>query len=550
VDETGQIEHTVPTRTANVLEELARRTIVLRRIAALFAMALPPLSREALGQRSPRPTLVVLFTIDQMRPDYLSRFDKQLNGGLARLYRDGAVFENAYQDHAITETAPGHSVTLAGRFPRSTGITMNQAGVEDPRAPLIDARGPGASPFRFRGTTLTDWLRVQDPRARALSISRKDRGAILPLGRAHEEVYWYGADHFTTSKYYHDTLPSWIVQFNDRHLPQRYAGQWWSLLLPASAYPEPDSVALENGGRAYMFPHPFPTDSTAAARSLPSYPMMDEVTLKAALAGVQALNLGTGPQTDLLAVSLSTTDAVGHAFGPDSRELHDQILRLDRYLGVFLDSLFALRDSTRIVIALTADHGVQPYPELYAARHPSTTARYVDLGPAYGATLSRLSARGLDSSAFRFEEGLVLVDRGAFAKAHVDADSVVWRFIEEVRKVPGVGRAELVKSLAKADTTHDAVARRWLHMLPPELPVEAVVSLAPFAYWAGVTIATHGTPNDEDAHVPLLFWGRPFRAGHYGGFARVVDLAPTLAAVIGVSPLERLDGHPLAPAIR
>ena len=133
-----------------------------RGIALLLAIGCVLACRQLTAQTSapPRPTLVVFFTIDQMRPDYLSRFDKQLSGGLARLYHAGAVFENAYQDHAITETAPGHSVTLSGRFPRSTGITTNTAGVQDDRAPLLMGGGPGASPFRFRGTTLIDWIRV------------------------------------------------------------------------------------------------------------------------------------------------------------------------------------------------------------------------------------------------------------------------------------------------------------------------------------------------------------------------------------------------------
>jgi predicted AlkP superfamily pyrophosphatase or phosphodiesterase len=522
----------------------------IRSAVTLAATVLGGAVQIAHSQEASRPTLVVLFTIDQMRPDYFQRFEKQLTGGLGRLYRSGAVFDNAYQDHAITETAPGHSTTLSGRFPRGTGITMNRAGVEDPRAPLIDARGPGASPFRFRGSTLMDWLRVSDPRARALSISRKDRGAILPLGRAHEEVYWFAPDHFTTSTYYHDTLPTWIKRFNDRHLPQGYAGTSWSLLLPAVEYTEPDSVAIENGGRGFTFPHPFPADSGTAARLLPNYPMMDEVTLQAALAGVAALNLGRGPQTDLLAVSLSTTDAVGHAFGPDSRELHDQILRLDKYLGVFLDSLFAVVDSTRVIIALTADHGVQPYPEIHARRNRGAVARYVDLDPVYLATLSRLNAHGVDSSAFHLDEGMLFVDRPAFARARVNVDSVLGQFIHDVRRVPGIGRAELTRSLASFDTTHDATARRWLHMIPADLPVEAVVSLEPYAYWTGVTIATHGTPNDEDAHVPLVFWGAPFKAGHYQESARVVDIAPTLATIIGVQPLERLDGHTLSLALR
>ena len=381
-------------------------------------------------------------------------------------------------------------------------------------------------------------------------MSRKDRGAILPLGRAHEEVYWFAPDRFTTSTYYHDTLPTWIARFNARQLPQQYAGKQWTLLLPEKAYPEADSVALENGGRNYTFPHRFPSDSAAAARSLAAYPMMDEVTLQAALSGVEALQLGKGPQTDLLAVSLSTTDAVGHAYGPDSREIHDQILRLDRYLGAFLDSLFKLRDSTRVLVALTADHGVQPFPAIHAARVRGAVARYADVDPAYADLMASVSARGVDTSALHFAEGMLFVDRAAFAQAHVDVDSTLHRFADAVRKVPGVGRVDFVRTLAQADTVHDAVARRWLHMLSPELPVELVVSLEPYAYWAGTPFATHGTPNDEDAHVPVVFWGAGIRAGRYGEFARVVDIAPTIAHLLGVAPLERLDGHVLTRALR
>jgi len=530
-----------------MLKRLSRRAAAIAALAgfcSLSGAAQAPRPTAAAG-----PTLVVFLTIDQMRSDYFARFDKQLTGGLARLYHGGAFFSNGWQDHAITETAPGHASTLSGRFPRGTGITFNAAGVQDDQAPLIGGGGPGASPFRFRGSTLIDWMRVADARSRALSISRKDRGAILPLGRAHQEVYWYAPDRFTTSTYYHDSLPSWVQRFNARRLPQKLAGQSWSLLLPANAYPEPDSVPIENRGQDYAFPHRIPSDSSIAARILPNYPMMDEVTLQAALAGVDAMQLGAGPQTDLLAVSLSTTDAVGHAFGPDSRELHDQILRLDRYLGAFLDSLFKLRDSTRVVIALTADHGVQPYPELHAARNNGGIARHVNLWPIYAEAANRLAARGIDTSAFRFEEGMIWVDRSAFARARLDPDSAVREFATAVRAVPGIARVDIVRSLA-ADTARSAIARRWYHMLSPELPVEAVVSLEPFAYWAGVDIATHGTPNDDDAKVPVLFWGRPFRPGIFDEFARVVDMAPTLAQVLGVPPLERLDGRVLARALR
>ena len=526
------------------------------RLATLAAAALA-LSAIPLGAQSPGtpsasapPTLIVFLTIDQMRPDYLVRWDRQLTGGLARLYRGGAVFTHAYQDHAITETAPGHSVTMSGRFPSSTGITMNSAGVNDTSARLIGGGGPGASPFRFRGTVLMDWLDAKDPRSRGLSVSRKDRGAILPLGRARQEVYWYAADgRFTTSSYYRDTLPSWVQAFNARRLPERYAGTEWTLLRPARDYAEADTVFVENGGNDLVFPHALPRDSTDAARILPNYPMMDEVTLQAALAGVQALHLGDGPQTDVLAVSLSTTDAVGHAFGPDSREIHDQILRLDRYLGVFLDSLFKLRDSTRVVVALTADHGVQPYPQIHAER-TGGAATFVDLRPAALEVGRALAARGMTTNAFRLEEGILTADRAALAGAHIDADSLLDAFAATVRKVPGVARVERVRDLARADTTHDFVARRWYHMLPPDLHADLVVTLEPYAYWTGVTYATHGSPNDEDAHVPIIFYGPMIRPGHYDGRALVVDMAPTLARIAGVQPSERVDGRVLTQILR
>jgi hypothetical protein len=168
------------------------------------------------AQRPATPRLVVFLTVDQLRPDYFTRFDSQLQGGLARLVRGGAVFLNGYQDHANTETAPGHAATMSGRFPRSTGVVANLAGVGDDQAPLLGDRGPGASPYRFRGSTLIDWLRVKHPASRALSVSRKDRGAILPLGRAKQDVYWYSGARFTTSRYYRDTLPTWVNEFNGR----------------------------------------------------------------------------------------------------------------------------------------------------------------------------------------------------------------------------------------------------------------------------------------------------------------------------------------------
>jgi predicted AlkP superfamily pyrophosphatase or phosphodiesterase len=509
---------------------------------------LPPV--VAAQTPSPRPALVVFITVDQMRADYLDRFGAQLTGGLARLKSGGAVFVNGFQDHGVTETAPGHATVLSGRFPRSTGIASNLFGVLDPQAPMLGGGGPPASPFRFRGSTLIDWMRVSDPRSRALSVSRKDRGAILPLGRAHQSAYWYAPDgRFTTSTYYGDTLPTWVTQFNARRLARQYAGRQWMLLLPESAYPEPDSVPVENGGRDFTFPHVAPADSAAAARVLGNYPWMDQLTLDFALEGVQQLSLGKGPAPDLLAISLSTTDAIGHAYGPDSREVHDQILRLDRMLGSFFERLFQLRDSASVIVALTADHGVTSFPEVYQAK-TGRPAGHVDLSPAANTVAAMLRARGADSSAWVWEDGLLWVNRAAISRAGVSPDFAVREFMTAARADPGVWRVDEVRTLAQQDTVKDPVARRWYHMIPPDLPIEVVVTLKPHYVWENLPIAMHGQPTDDDAHVPIVFYGAPFKQGTYREAARVVDIAPTLAAVLGVVPTERVDGRVLRAAVR
>ena len=525
-----------------------------RLLGIALLIALPAVSRVGVAQPSrpaSRPRLVVFFTVDQMRPDYLDRWARQLTGGLGRLSQHGAFFPNAYQDHAITETAPGHASTLSGRFPRSTGIVRNTAGVEDPQAPLLSSRDPAASPYRFRGSTLIDWMRSRDPRSRALSISRKDRGAILPLGRAKQSVFWYATSsgEFTTSRYYADTLPTWVRRVNARRVPQSLAGQSWTLLLPGREYAEPDSVPQENAGHDFLFPHVLSSDPARAASDLLSTPWMDRFTLDAALEGVQALELGRGPQTDLLAISLSATDYVGHRYGPDSREQHDNILRLDRAIGSFIDSLFRLRDSSTIVFALTADHGVTSFPELLARHAGRTPPPRYDVGTSLRTLRGMLQGARLDEDAVDFDGTLVSVDRTAFARARVDADPFLARFAATLRQRPGIARVDRVRDLAQRDTVRDAVSRRWLHMLPPDAAVEYVVTPVQGAYPAGAQIAEHGTPYDDDARVPLIFYGAGIRSGRIVERALVVDAAPTLAHVIGVTPFERLDGRVLTRAL-
>ncbi|HZN98147.1 MAG TPA: alkaline phosphatase family protein [Gemmatimonadales bacterium] len=508
----------------------------------------PSAQAEAPAPQATKPTLLVFITVDQMRADYLDKWKSQFSSGLKRLVDGGALFTNGYQDHAITETAPGHASTMSGRFPRSTGIARNLEGVNDSTPLVANAAGLGASPARFRGTTLTDWLTSADPKTRALSVSFKDRGAILMIGRSKQDVYWYSPSGiFTTSKWYRDSLPAWVTAYNATY-GKRYAGRVWTLLLPESAYPEPDSVPIEGNGRLFQFPYPLSASPDTVTRQLPNTPFLDEATAGLALVGLEALGLGKGPQTDVLAVSFSATDLIGHRWGPDSRELHDQVLRLDRTIGAFIDSLYHLRDSTRIIFALTADHGVTPFPELSQSRYNPPPVR-VALRPAITAARAVLAAAKVDTLAVQLESGSLMIDRVAGmtpALINASADS----FVAVARRIPGVARAERFSELTKHDLGKDAIARRWLNMYGPDVPAEAIVVLTPGSYRVEFGIAMHGSPSDDDSHVPILFYGAPFKPGRYPAFVRTVDIAPTLAQVLGVVPAEPLDGRALTAAIK
>lgn len=519
-------------------------------VSATDALAQPASQATTQPNSLARPQLVVLVTVDQLRPDYLERWGAQFTGGLARFWNQGAVFTNAEHAHATTETAPGHATLGAGRHPRSTGIVRNEAGVQDPQAALIDGgRGGGASPFRFRGSSFFDWMRASDPWARALSVSRKDRGAILPLGRAKQSVFWYSTDgRFITSRYYADTLPTWVRAFNDRDFVGALDGATWTLLNPANSYSARDSVTRENGGRDFVFPHRLPAERARRASTLTEYPVMDSITVAMALAGIDAMKLGDGTSTDFVGLSLSTTDAVGHRYGPDSREVHDQVLRVDRYLGQFIDSLYRMRDSTRIIFALSADHGVTSYPELFFAGADSTRGR-VDQRPTFARARSALAGFGVEGDALQFESGIVVLDTARLRDRKVPVDSVVRALRAEFRALPGVLRVDAVSELEALKERGDALATRWYNSIPPDMDAVLTITLEANYYWQAYANAAHGMPHDLDARVPIIFLGPSFTTGRYDVRARTVDVAPTLAEALGIVPTEPIDGRALREAL-
>jgi 5'-nucleotidase (lipoprotein e(P4) family) len=531
------------------------RLVLRAASASAFALATHASMAAAQPEAAPRPSLVVLIAVDQFPMSYFERFGPELTGGLGRLYRAGAVMINAHHEHAMTETAPGHASMMSGRYPRSTGIIANVFGVADPASPLLGGNGEASSPYRFRGSTLYDWIRARDPRARALSVSRKARSAILPVGRAPAEVFWYGSDgRFTTSTWYSDTLPAWVNDFNRRRIPQSYVGSTWRLLKPAAAYPERDSVVYEHAGKDFVFPHILSADTAVALREMHYVPAMDSMTVHLALAGLSATGVGLGEQADFLSISLSTTDAIGHRYGPDSRELHDQVLRVDQHVGVFLDSLFKLRDSTRVAIVMTSDHGITPFPE----PRVELATKVVNLTPIITEAAASLPRSG-DTASIAVARGLVTLDRNALSAAGINVDSVVRAVATKIRAVPGVLRADILADLGRADTTSDMIARQWVRAVPADFPGVIGVTFTAGTYVRNsrrtlsaeaIAEAQHGTPHASDTHVPVIFYGSGFVRGKHPRRTFVVDIAPTVASLLGVVPFERLDGRVIPEVLR
>lgn len=508
--------------------------------AATLAAALVFLPGPGNGTvTAPRPTLLVLVVIDQMVPAYFDRYGHEFAGGLGRLYRQGVVFTDARQDHAITETAPGHSTLLSGRPPASTGIVANHLGVGDRAYELVGSTASGASPARFRGTTLYDWLVAADSAAAVLSMSSKDRGAILPVGRGGRDIFWFRGARFTTSTWYRRELPAWLERWNARNGAARLAGMEWTTLRDASRYEEPDSMPYEHGGTDFTFPHRLPTDTAAFLPELVRTPWADSLTLDAAIEGVASTGLGTRGHVDLLVLSLSGTDEVGHRYGPQSREIHDQLLRLDQWLGQFLDSLATLVPAERTVVALSADHGMTPYPEA------TGTGGRVTLTPILADLRRQYETRYQVRLGFGTASGLVSADVAALRSRGINVDSLSRAVAGRLRALPGVATVYTPADLtARARTSQDA--RRWRRTLPADFGWLAAASLQAGWIWANSDDeAEHGTTSLLDMHVPLIIMAPGLAPARVARRVTTEDLGPTLAVLAGVRPTEAVTGTPL-----
>ncbi len=526
------------------------RTLALR---ALVAVALPLLCMPAPRAQTPREDapqvrLVLLIAADQFRPDYLTRFGPP-SDGFRTLTTRGAVFTDAHLEHGVTVTAVGHATMLSGATPAVSGIIDNTwyeratktsvESITDRSVTIVGAAssgGVGASPRRLLSTTLGDQLKLASPAVtggatgmpRVIGVSLKDRSAILTAGHAADAAYFFRGGRFVTSTYYRPDLPAWVEAINAQRIPESYAGKRW---------------VFDGGARDY------PAEiGTALYTAVTTSPVGNELVLSMARAALEHERLGQRGVTDLLSVSFSSNDAVGHRFGPESPEVRDITRHTDRQIQQLLDDVEQRVGLAHTLVAFTTDHGVAPLPEASAAlRLPG--GRF-DAQTILDAIETALDARFGDATWIeRASLPHVYLDHATLAARGVDAAEVRRVAADAASRVPHVARIYTRDAILSGAVANDLIASRVTRGYHRDRSGDLHVVLEPL-WMTAVTGTSHGTPYSYDSHIPLLLMGPGVEPGTYNGRVALNDLAPTLATLLGIEAPSGSQGRVLNEALR
>lgn len=496
-----------------------------------------------------KPPLAVVIVIDQFRFDYLSRFADLFDaneGAFTRFKRDGAYFTNANYGHATTYTGPGHAHILTGGYAYQTGTVGNQW--YDRATGKVVKIAEGDSPRELLATTVGDEL-VMDGRSKVVTVALKPRSAIM-LGGKLGKAYWFNdkKGQFGTSAYY-GKAPSWVGEWNDKKVADTFVGTSWTPSVPESAFARcsEDDMPFEGEvfGLGRTFPHKL-SDFAAVTMS----PSGNDVELDFARAAVEGEKLGTHEAPDLLAVSLSANDEVGHTFGPMSREVVDMTARTDRQLGAFLRWLDAKVPG--YVAVLTADHGASPIPELMTRL--GVEAHRIKKKELKAAVEKELSARFGDAKwVVALEDPSVYLDQKVIAEKKLDREEVEKAAAQALERIPGIARCYTRSQLLRGENGGTAIGKSYQVAFHPERSGDVLINTAPYSFWGkyaeGDYGDSHGSPYEYDTHVPLAFLGAGVRAGVHDGNVSMADLAPTLADLLGVNAPPCAEGRVLDAAI-
>jgi predicted AlkP superfamily pyrophosphatase or phosphodiesterase len=543
-----------------------------------------------------RPRLVLLIVVDQFRYDYLERFgDLFGQDGFRRLLRDGASWTQSNYDHMPTYTAPGHGTMMTGAYPAESGIIGNEwldratgkrvTSVSDESVKLLggNPNEPASSPWRLIASTVGDELRLAtNDRSKVIGISVKDRSAILPAGRHANAAYWFSiwTGTMVSSTYYFKDLPSWVKSFNASKPADKYFGAKWERLLPEGEYVKragPDNPSWENVPSSWGDTNSFPHTITGGAKSpdrmfysaLDYSPFTNDILVSFAEQAIVNEQLGADDDTDVLTVSFSANDYVGHRFGPYSQEVMDTTLRTDQNIAALLDFVNTKIGLANTLVAMTADHGVSPIPEQAAALglpggrvkfadvmgkiQAAISARYNPEGKKPDPTADYLLKNNEGSGAWRewYVNNNIYFNYDALKRDGVSVEELSQVVVSAALTVPGIARCfSRLQLLRGATSISDPIERRVLHGFYPARSGDVLMVAEPYKYIAETLNATHGSPYSYDTHVPTIIMGPGVMPGRYLEAATPADIAPTLSMLLRITAPSNSTGRVLLEALR
>lgn len=515
-----------------------------------------------------RPRLLVVISYDQFRGDYPERWGALWGEhGFNRIAREGVVFPQCYFEHADNKTGPGHAVHLTGVYPAKHGIVSNdffdrEQGrrlncVEDSSTRVLNVPSAkkGVSPRLLSAPTLGDYMRTVFPDAKVFGISIKDRGAVLMAGHRAQLALWVEpeAGGFTTSSYYTNELPAWLIAWQQRGVAASCSGTLWTQVFDDQQYAMADNLPWEGkfpgGDRA--FPHAVPAFDSTEKFWYPFIlsPCSIETEFKLAEETIRSEQLGIDTVPDLLCLSVSGTDYVGHVFGPDSREVQDVFFHADRILGNFIEYLDTAVGRRHYVLVVTSDHGVAPVPEMLLAdsvraRVDAGRIRSIDLLNDIDEYVHAVFPIGDSVQWIRaFDPPSLFLRDDAVAASGVSKSVVVDSLRAFLLRQPGIGIVVSEREMQQGIA--EKTPEEWYRLLRNDWYPQRCGDLLvyPRPYWLfGSTPANHGTPYEYDRHVPMMLLGvQPDSSSVVQRRVAPVDIAPTLARLLGIS-MPNTDG--------
>jgi predicted AlkP superfamily pyrophosphatase or phosphodiesterase len=543
---------------------MMRRSLLLLISTAVFSLC------EAQKNTPPqRPKLVIGLVVDQMRWDFLYRYSDRYkaDGGFSRLLNQGFSNENTLIPYLPTVTACGHSCIYTGSVPAVNGITGNnwfdrKTGrmvycTEDKSVKTVGAAGSAGemSPKNLLVSTIGDELRLASNfRSKVIGIAIKDRGAILPAGHAANGAYWYDAasGNFISSTYYADALPAWVTAFNQRKLTNKFLQQGWNTLYPLHTYSNSTADEQDYEGKPFGTARGFPYDLKAMAGknygAVSVTPFGNTLTLALAKAAIAGEALGKGKFTDMLTISLSSPDYIGHTFGPNSVEIEDAYLRLDKDLGDFLNYLDKTVGKNQYLLFLSADHGVAHVPA-FVNDHKMPGGIFDDNSVVTDLNQLLEKQFGFPQLVIGCFNAQVHLNHPLIDSTGLDENKIIHAVVAHFEKLPEVIRVFPLKELMQT-TIPLKLKEMATNGFLPNRSGDIQYILLPQYFEGGSTGTTHGNWNPYDAHIPLVWYGYKIKPGKSNHEVYMSDIAPTIAALLKIQMPNGTVGKPIEQVTR